>query len=94
MHTLTELQAEARRLLAALTPLGTGRRLCTWVGSYDDQRVAAQRALDGDTVDLEMMLDMDAAELWLRPEYEWDDWIDQWQPTASESTVPPMGCAA
>ena len=78
----TDLKTFAQQILSG------DLRLCTWVGSYDDQRIAAQRALDGDTDDLDMMLDMDAAELWRRPEHEWDDWIDNWQPTASESTVP------
>lgn len=80
------LETFARRILSG------DLRLCTWVGSYEDQRIAAQRALDGDTDDLAMMLDMDAAELWLRsPDYA-DEWVANW--TASESTVPPMGCAA
>ena len=78
----TDLKTFAQQILSG------DLRLCTWVGSYDDQREAAQRALDGDTDDLDMMLDMDAAELWLYPEHEWDDWIDNGQPTASESTVP------
>ena len=60
--------------------------LCTWYAGEDEQRKAAQRAIDGDTDDLELMLDIDAAELWIRSERYQDDFIDNWQPTASEST--------
>lgn len=62
--------------------------LCTWVGSVAEQRTAAQRAIDGDTDDLDLMLDMDAAELWQRSDDYVDWWLDSRMPTASESTVP------
>lgn len=80
-----DIQAEARRILE--TPRGA-YPLCTWVGSVEKQREAAQRALDGDTDDLDMMLDMDAAELWLRSDDYADEWIANWQPRAAESYIP------
>lgn len=89
IYTTVELLTEARRILAA-TP-GTAP-LCTWVASVADQRKAAQRALDGDTADLEYYISQDDAELWQQPEWFRDAFIANWQPTASESTVP--GAAA
>ena len=56
--------------------------LCTWYADVAEQREAAQRALDGDTVDLELLLAIDDAELWQRAEWEQDDWLEAWKPTA------------
>lgn len=84
----TDLETFARQILSG------DLRLCTWFSDYAEQRKAAQRAIDGDTDDLELMLDIDAAELWLRSDDYADEWVANWMPTASESTIPPMGCAA
>jgi len=81
--TTTHIITEARRILNATE---TSAPLCTWVGSVAEQRAAAQRALDGDTADLELMLDMDAAELWQLPRWDAEEWMGRWMPTASEST--------
>ena len=84
-YTTAELLTEARRILNA--PLSSAP-LCTWVASVAEQRAAAQRALDGDTADLEYYLSQDDAELWQQPEWFRDAFMADWQPTASESTVP------
>lgn len=87
--TADEIQDEAR---AVLNTRPGCVYFCTFVGSMDEQRKAAQRALDGDTADLEMMIAMHGEELWRRAEWYQDQWFDNWQPTASESTVPTV-CA-
>lgn len=82
--TTADIIAAAHDILSAQTRYP----LCTWYADVPEQREAAQRALDGDTVDLELLLAIDDAELWQRAEWAQDDWLAAWMPTASESTVP------
>ena len=53
---------EARRILA--TPLGQ-QPGCTYVASKADWMRAAQEAIDGETADLEFLLDEESSEPWL-----------------------------
>ena len=77
--TTTNIIEAAHRILAHSS--GT-TALCTWYADIAEQREAAQRAIDGDTVDLELLLAIDDAELWQRAEWEQDDWLEAWKPTA------------
>lgn len=80
----TEIIAEAHRILNA--PRGSVS-LCTWGGyAPAEQRRLAQEAIDGETADFELMLAVDAAELYRQPDWFVDRWYANWQPTASEST--------
>jgi hypothetical protein len=65
---------EAATAILALE--GTGRYYgCTATASRDEWARAAQAALDGEWDELDLLLDMDAAELWLMPEWAQDDWL-------------------
>lgn len=79
---------EAHRILAAPAGVIPG---CTWVASKAEWLEAAQRAVNGDTADLDFYLEQEAAELWRMPEWRQDAWFAA---RAAESTVPPMGRVA
>jgi hypothetical protein len=63
---MIDIETEARRILA--TPAGQLPG-CTYVATKAEWILAAQRALDGDTDDLEAYLTDEADEVWLEPEY-------------------------
>lgn len=79
--TTAKIVEAAHRILAR--PPGT-IALCTWYAEVQEQREAAQRAIDGDTVDLELLLAIDDAELWHRAEWAQDAWLEAWKPTAEQ----------
>jgi hypothetical protein len=76
--TPAELTEAAHRILSA-----PRYSLCTWYADVPEQREAAQRALDGDTADLELLLAIDDAELWQRAEWAQDEWLAAWTPTVT-----------
>lgn len=79
----TDLITQAHRILA--TPAGQLIG-CSWVADRQQWLDAAQSALDGDDYDLAYFLDQEAAELWLWPEWESDQWKANYR--AAESYVP------